>query len=273
MSQTSSLEPQSLKPVFWYTFPVSMPSKFRARPVRQRVWTVGRLLILIAALGLTYGVFFLTALRVATRAREVAVPDVRGKSIDEATAALAEVGLTVRVDPLRRPDAKVAADHVLGQQPEAGAILRRSRAVRVHLSDGIRAPIVPSVVGKLERTAELALADARIEIASTSEIRTSQHEPGWVIAQDPPAQRRGAAVSLLVNRGEADARFVMPDLIGAPFDRVAAILRGANFRIGIAGYVPYPGLPGGIIVSQSPQAGFAVMGGQNGDLISVEVTR
>ena len=102
-----------------------MPAKFRARPVRQRVWTVGRLLILIAALGLTFGLFFLTALRVATRAREVTVPDVRGKSLAEATASLAEVGLTMRVDPIRRPDGKVPADHVLAQQPETGAVLRR----------------------------------------------------------------------------------------------------------------------------------------------------
>ena len=145
--------------------------------------------------------------------------------------------------------------------------------MRVHVSDGVRAPAAPDVVGKLERTAEQVLADARIEIGSKSEIRTSQYDAGWVVAQDPPAARRAASVHLLVNRGEADTRFVMPDLIGAPFDRIASILRGANFRIGVSGYVPYPGLPGGIIISQSPQAGFAVVGGQNGDLISVEVSR
>lgn len=247
------------------------PSK--ARPVRYRVWTAGRLLILAAALGLTYGVFFLAAMRVASRAREVTVPDVRGKSIDEARTLLAQVGLSVRVDPLRRADPKVPADHVVVQAPDAGAVLRRQRAVRVHLSEGLRAPVVPDVVGKLERTAELALAEARVGIATRSEIRSSQYGIGLVVAQDPPATRRASGISLLVNRGEAESRFVMPDLIGAPFDRIASILRSSNFRIGVAAYVPYPGLPPGIIVSQTPQAGFQVAGGQNGDLISVEVSR
>jgi beta-lactam-binding protein with PASTA domain len=245
----------------------------KARPVRYRVWTAGRLLILVAALALTYGVFFLAAMRVASRAREVTVPDVRGKSLDEATTLLAQVGLTVRSDPQRRADPKVPADHVLVQSPDPGAVLRRQRAVRVHLSEGVRAPVVPDVVGKLERTAELALADARVEVATRSEIRSSQYGINLVVAQDPPATRRAGGVNILVNRGEAEARFVMPDLIGAPFDRIASVLRSSNFRIGVSAYVPYPGLPPGIIVSQTPQAGFQVAGGQSGDLISVEVSR
>jgi beta-lactam-binding protein with PASTA domain len=241
--------------------------------VRYRVWTAGRLLILIAALGLTYGVFFLAAMRVASRAREVAVPDVRGKSLDEARTLLAQVGLTVRVDPLKRADPKVPADHVLMQSPDPGAVLRRQRAVRVHVSEGVRSPVVPDVVGKLERTAELALADSRVQIASRAEIRSSQYGIGLVVAQDPAATKRAGGVNLLINRGEAESRFVMPDLIGAPFDRIVSILRSSNFRIGVSAYVPYPGLPPGIIVSQTPQAGFQVAGGQSGDLISVEVSR
>jgi serine/threonine-protein kinase len=248
-----------------------MPFNLRARPVRQRVWTAGRLLILAAGLALTYGVFFLTAMRVATRAREVAVPDVRGQSLGEATTTLAEVGLAIRVDPIRRPDAKVAADHVLTQQPEPGAILRRQRAVRVHVSDGTRAPAVPDLVGKLERTAELTLGDARVAVGARSEIRTTQYDPGEVIAQDPPPAGRANAVAILVNRGEDDARYVMPDLIGAPFDRVATIMRGSGFRIAVGGHVAYPGLPAGIVVSQRPVAGFQVS--KNHDLVSVEVSR
>ncbi len=243
----------------------------RARPVRQRVWTAGRLLILAAALALTFGVFFLTAMRVATRAREVTVPDVLGKSIQEATELLDDVGLSVHVEDVKRPDQKVPADHVLVQSPAAGAVLRPQRSVRLQLSDGIRAPVVPDIVGRLERTAELALSDARIDVGARVEVRTTDHPPGWVLAQDPAPARRAAAVSLLVNRGEVDTRYVMPDLIGAPFDRVASILRTSNFRIAVAANVAYPGVPPGIIVSQRPAAGFQVS--QQNDLISVEVSR
>jgi serine/threonine-protein kinase len=248
-----------------------LPFDLRARPVRQRVWTAGRLLILVAALGVTYGVFFLTAMRVASRAREVQVPDVRGKSVEEATNALAGVGLTARIDPVRRPDPKVAADHILVQQPEPGTVLRRQRSVRLHVSDGIRAPAVPDVVGKLERTAEIALADARVEVGARAEIRSPGYVSGSVVAQDPAPTERANAVNVLVNRGDEDERFVMPDLIGTPFDRVASILRSANFRIAISGSVTYPGVGAGVVVSQSPQAGFQLS--RKTDLISVEVSR
>ena len=125
-----------------------MPFDFKARPVRQRVWTAGRLLVLAAALAVTFGVFFLAAMRVATRAREVTVPDLRGKSVADAKILLSSLGLVLKVDPVRRPDPKVPADHVMTQEPEAGTVLRRQRAVRVRASEGQREPVVSAVVGR-----------------------------------------------------------------------------------------------------------------------------
>src|SRR5262245_23750442 len=95
---------------------------------RTRVWSAGRLLLLAAALVVTFGAFFLTAMRVTTRAREVAVPDIRGRSMTDATTILTEAGLIVTVDQ-RRADPKVAADHVMSQDPAPGTVLRRQRAV------------------------------------------------------------------------------------------------------------------------------------------------
>ncbi len=82
------------------------------------------MLLLAVALVLTFGAFFLTALRVTTRAREVAVPDVRGRAVTEATAVLAQAGLVLTVDQ-RRADPKIAADHVLSQDPAPGTVLRQ----------------------------------------------------------------------------------------------------------------------------------------------------
>src|SRR6185503_13286666 len=75
----------------------------RSRPLGRRVWNIGRLLILVAALVGTYGIFFLTAVRVASRARDVKVPDVRGATVAAATDTLARAGLVVKLDPVRRP--------------------------------------------------------------------------------------------------------------------------------------------------------------------------
>ncbi len=117
--------------------------------------------------GVTFGVFFLAAVRVATRAREVRVPDLRGQSVADAKAKLASVGLVLKVDPVRRPDPKVAADHVLTQDPEPGTVLRRQRAVRVRVSDGQREPVVrPWLAGRSEPR-KSTLAGDRVTVVVT----------------------------------------------------------------------------------------------------------
>jgi beta-lactam-binding protein with PASTA domain len=225
--------------------------------------------VLAIALLVTFGAFFLTGMRVANRAREVKVPSLQGLSMADANRALADVGLVLKVE-MRRADPKVPADHVLAQDPDAGSVLRRQRQVRVRISDGQRDPAVPSVVGMAERTAEMVLAQDKIDIAERAEIRSRTVEAGAVVAQDPPSKVSSAKVSLLVNRGEESAAFVMPDVIGALSARVVDILRRHGFRVTVAAEVPYPGIAPGIVVRQSPQAGFRI---GYGEAVQLEVSR
>jgi beta-lactam-binding protein with PASTA domain len=245
-------------------------NKLSPRLFGTRVWSAGRLIVLVIALGVTYGTFFLASMRVATRAREVKVPDVRGKSMTDASTALANAGLALRIESPRRPDPTVPADHVLAQDPQPGTVVRRDRAVRLRVSEGQHAPIVPAVTGLSERAAQLTLTEERIQVTSTAEIRTTDYLPGLIVAQDPPAKSRAGAITLLVNRAEAGVSYVMPDLIGTPGARSADVLRKDGFLVAIVGENPYPGLPAGIVIRQTPQAGFQVSFGQP---ISLEVSR
>jgi beta-lactam-binding protein with PASTA domain len=244
--------------------------KFPPRPLGSRVWTAGRFLVLAGALALTYAVFFLASMRIATRTREVKVPDVRGKSATEAGTIISNAGLALRIDPAKRVDPKVAADHVLVQDPDPGAVVRRPRAVRIQISLGPHAPVVPQLTGLSERAAQIATTQEGLKIASIAEIRTTDYPPGVVVAQDPPAKGRALDVKVLVNRAQGGVRYVMPDLIGTPGRRVADILRRDGFLVAIVGDSPYPGLPPDIVIRQTPQAGFQVAFGEP---ISIEVSR
>jgi serine/threonine-protein kinase len=237
--------------------------------LRTRVWSAGRLLVLAILLALTFATFFLTSMRVATRAREVRVPDVRGQSLAEANRVLTETGLVLRIEA-RRSDPTMPADHIVAQEPEPGAVLRPQRPVRVRVSDGQRDPIVPAVVGQAERTAEIILAQDNVEIAGRAEIRTTSYPAGTIVGQDPGAKDRASSITLLVNRGERGVSYVMPDLIGALGARVVDALRKRGFRVTISGEVPYPGLPPGVVVRQMPQPGYQV---GDGDAVTIEVSR
>jgi beta-lactam-binding protein with PASTA domain len=235
-----------------------------------RVWGAGKLLVLVGALIATYLLFAAASMRLALRAREVQVPDLVDRTVNEATAVAAERGLGVRVDELRRPDARIAAGRVLAQEPAPGATLRQERSVRVWLSAGPRSTIVPALSGEQERVARQRLLQDDFASVTVSEIRSPDYPSDVVVAQDPPPNASAASVALLVNRAERGTSYVMPDLIGVNGDRAVEVLRGEGFRVAVVGSTEYPGVPPGIVLRQSPQAGFQIAPGEP---ISIEVSR
>jgi eukaryotic-like serine/threonine-protein kinase len=239
-------------------------------PLTTRVWSAGKVLLLCGGLLLTYFLAAGVAMRYALKTREVAVPTLTGKTVNEASAALTAAGLGLKVEEGRKVDAKIAAGQVLTQEPAAGERTRRQRSVRVWLSAGPRSTIVPSLVGESDRTAQLRLTQDGFTLGPSAEIRTAEYAAGAVVAQNPPAKAKSDSVSLLVNRGERGATYVMPDIIGVNGDRAADLLRVRGFRVAVVGDHPYPGVPGGIVLRQSPQAGFQIAPGEP---ISIEVSR
>lgn len=235
-----------------------------------RVWSAGKLLLLGSALLFTYVLFAAAAMRVALKTREVVVPALGGKTVNEATALLSEAGLNLKVEEGRRVDPTVPAGQILLQEPQADARTRRQRSVKVWVSSGPRSTIVPALIGESERTAQLRLQQEGIELAGMAEVRSAEYPAGAVIAQTPGPASNAPRVALLVNRGEHGATYVMPDLIGVNGDRAADLLRTRGFRVAVVGDHPYPGVPGGVVIRQNPQAGFQIAPGEP---ISLEVSR
>jgi serine/threonine-protein kinase len=235
-----------------------------------RVWSAGKLLVLIGALAATYVLFAAAAMRVALRTRDVVVPTLSGKTVNDASAVLAESGLSLKVEEGRRVDPKVPAGQILIQEPRAGSRTRRQRSVRVWVSAGPRSSVVPSLVGESDRTAQMRVQQDGFVVQNVAEIRSAEYPAATVVAQAPPARSQSETVAMLVNRGERGATYVMPDLIGVNGDRAADLLRARGFRVAVVGDHPYPGVPAGVVLQQAPRAGFQIA---PGEAISLEVSR
>lgn len=235
-----------------------------------RLWSAGRLFAIAACLVATYLIFAVTAMRVALRVREVPVPDLRNRTVAEATAQLQEAGLALAVDESSRLDPKVPAGKIALQEPPPGTITRRQRSVHVWISQGPRVTIIPALSGESERAAQLRLQQDGLAITAIAEVRSPDFPSGTVMAHEPPASARGTQVALLVNRGDRSRYYVMPDLIGVSGARAVDLLRTRGFRVTIVGELPYPGVPAGIVLRQFPSAGFQIA---SGDSISLEVSR
>jgi serine/threonine-protein kinase len=242
-------------------------------PLSTRVWGAGKRLLLAGALVLTYLLFAAASMRLAVRSRDVIVPSLSGRTVNDASAALIAVGLTLKVEDAKRPDPTIPAGQIISQDPAAGIRTRSERSVKVWVSAGARATTVPPLLGESERTAQMRAQQDGLQLASIDEIRTTDYPTGTVVAQSPAARQAlaaGATVALLINRGEHGVTYVMPDLIGVNGDRAADLLRARGFRVSVVGDHPYPGIPAGIVLRQSPQGGFQI---GPSDPISLEVSR
>jgi serine/threonine-protein kinase len=242
-------------------------------PLSTRVWGAGKRLLLGGALVLTYFLFLAASMRLAVQSRDVTVPGLAGKTVSDANTLLNAQGLTLKVEETKRIDANVPAGQIVSQDPEAGLRTRRERSVKVWVSAGQRATTVPALVGESDRTAQMRAQQGGIQLAAIDEIRASDYPADSVVAQNPPPRQAlgaGAKLALLVNRGEHGMTYVMPDLIGVNGDRAADLLRTRGFRVSVVGDHPYPGVPAGIVLRQSPQGGFQI---GLSDPISLEVSR
>jgi serine/threonine-protein kinase len=238
-------------------------------PFGTRVWSAGKLLVLVGALAATFLLFAGIAMRAALRARAVDVPTLVGRTVNEASETLSARGLALRIEPTPRADETIPEGRIVQQEPAPGAPTRRQRTVRVWVSAGPRAMTVPPLIGQTERTAEIRLEQEGLQVGTVSEFRSPDYPADAVVSQDPSPSSRAGSVSLLVNRGEQATTYVMPDLIGMDGERAAAALRSKGFRVSIVGSQPYPGVPPGTVVRQQPAGGFRVA---PADAISIEVS-
>jgi serine/threonine-protein kinase len=235
-----------------------------------RVWGAGKRVLLAGALFLTYVLFAIAAMRLALKTRDVTVPPLGGKTVAEAGATLVAAGLNLRVEEARRGDTALPAGQIVSQDPQPGVKTRRERSVKVWISAGPRSTTVPPLLGESQRAAEMRARQDGLQIASMAEVRSADYTPDTVIAQNPPPKTASPRVTVLVNRRENSGTYVMPDLIGVNGDRAADLLRGRGFRVSVVGDHPYPGVPAGIVLRQSPQGGFQI---GPSDPISLEVSR
>lgn len=242
----------------------------RPPTVTTRVWTVGKFLLVLVLLGATYVGSFGMAMRLALRTRDVGVPDLKGRTVNQAREALTDLGLPLKIEEVRRADPTVPPGMILAQDPVGGSTARRPRSVRVWLSSGPTVSRVPAVVGLTERTAQLRLESEGVGIRDMAVVRSSTFPAGVVVAQSPEPGATADTVSVLVNRGERGHTYVMPDLIGVNAGQAAALLRARGFRVALVAEQPYPGVPPGVVLRQAPLGGFQIA---PGDAISLEVSR
>ncbi|HEY4990476.1 MAG TPA: Stk1 family PASTA domain-containing Ser/Thr kinase [Nakamurella sp.] len=196
----------------------------------KRVW--GFVGIGVLCIALLAGAIWLT-LRVVSApppAALVAVPDLSGMSLEEATAKLRDARLTLgTVTPSESTDAD--KDKVVNQRPSSQTQVAQDSAVNLEIGKGVSLVSVPNVVSYSPQDAQKAINEANLQYQEVPQS-SSDADKGKALAQDPAAQTQvtpGTVVKVTVGTGLETVQ--VPDgLVGKSLDDATAILAAAKLQ-------------------------------------------
>ena len=201
----------------------------------------------------------------------VKVPDLRGKTEEEAREELKDTGIGLTVSNERQPSNKYDEGEIMSQDPEPGEEVEMHSTITVILSSGEEAKTtrVPNVVGKSEAEAEKLIQEANLIVHHDSDY-SSDVEDGNVISSDPKAGtevEEGTEVTIVISLGAEQA--TVPDLR----NKTASAAESALADAGLSGSPSEEysdSVPEGQVISQSIDPGQKV---DKGTTVSYVVSR
>ena len=158
------------------------------------------------------------------------VPELTGKSQDEAQRSLTEVGLTVgAITDAYSED--VPQGQVISQSVAAGTSLAHDSAVDIVLSKGRQPLTVPTLSGLSASAAKSAIEDLGLVAAPTDAYSDTVAE-GQVISQqtrEGSTLHRGDSVAYTVSKGPE--KVAIPDVVGLQREEARSRLESAGFTV------------------------------------------
>ncbi|WP_021597174.1 Stk1 family PASTA domain-containing Ser/Thr kinase [Actinomadura welshii] len=197
----------------------------------------------------------------------IEVPDVRGKTLPEATQTLEDKGFKVGRTS-NSPSQTVAKGRVIGTDPDAGEKRSPDDPVAVVISSGMS---MPDLVGENGDAAANQLRSMGLDV-TVKKRQVDGKEPNTVIEQAPgegTGVSRGDDVTIVVNKRDCivdagpfqfgcddgeEKKVPVPDMTGRSVDDARRALEDSGFRVNVAGF------GGDRVRFQSPNSGEAPRG-------------
>jgi serine/threonine-protein kinase len=192
---------------------------------------------------------------VSSHGGSISVPSVAGKTVTKAENLIVEAKLLVGPE-IKQADETVKAGHVIKASPAEGTLVPPNSKVTLYVSTGPAQKQVPSVVGKSEQDATQTLSQAGFNVGKITTDSNSTAPAGTVLQQSPGGgsqAKPGTSVDLTVSGGAVK----VPSVVGESVTAAISSLSQAGLTYTTV-TVTQPGVPPGVVVSQTPGAGSTV---------------
>lgn len=184
-------------------------------------------------------------INVSKGTEQVTVPDLKGKSADEAQKALNEAGLTGQQgDSVFSDD--VDENMVASQETPSGTKANKGDTVVFHLSKGSEKVTIPNVVGMTQSQATSKLENAGFAVNTTTET-SKDVEKGNVTKQSKTGTAtKGTTITITISSGLGEA----PNVVGMSESKAKETLDKAGYKYDLK-YKSDSTVAKGNVISQS----------------------
>jgi serine/threonine-protein kinase len=218
---------------------------------------------LIAAAGgflIAYTAVFLFAFPAEVLPDDGILPNVVGKTFEDATVALTKAGFPAQQGETRF-SRTVAANVVLQEDPPAGSRQKRGTNVVLALSGGQKTAEVPVTTNMSQQQARISIENTGLVMGNVSET-LSDAPRGLVIATQPPAGTKvelPGTVDIVLSKGPATVN--MPDLYGRSVGEARSMVEQIGLRISGVSRDTSSLQPENTVIRQMPAAGATISAG------------
>lgn len=196
------------------------------------------ILVAIALVCAVSAIFFMSLGAITRHNDNRKVPDIVGKSTDEAIRILKENGLRVEVQDSVYIDSLPKAS-IIKQSPDAQAVVKVGRTIFLTVNR-LAAPMVdmPDLRGFSITSAQLLMQNLGLKLGGTSYINdiaknavkqqllnNADIQPGTKVPV-------GATIFLVLGNGAGSESMEVPDIVGMSFDEATSYLQTFNITIG-----------------------------------------
>jgi len=179
--------------------------------------------------------------------KTITVMDVKGKLLDRALKELDSEGFkglvfdtvyTSEVDPLT----------IIDQYPMSGQKVKRGRTIRLKIARQEKMILVPALVGKSRRSAEISLQQLGLQIDTVYQEFNPDYPKGtvaWQFPKEGDQIKKGLGLQITVSQGLPPDFFQVPQLFGLSMKKANSELVKARLNVGKISYqqnedlVPY----------------------------------
>lgn len=164
------------------------------------------------------------------------VPSVTGESVDDAKAALEQLGFKVSIAYGNSDTIK--SGNVMEQNPASNTTLQIGGTVTITVSKGADMVTVPDLTGKTKADAQSALTSAGLTLGKVSQSPSDDIEKGSVMSQgtDSGASvKRGSAVDITVSTGKETINIGSLGLVGKTLAEAKNALNTYGITVTVSG--------------------------------------